>query len=288
MTPHAWKDWSQPFWGPIRISERSLTSTVAQGNETGKTDHCRDARLRRASPLETQSGKLHLVAAVRRRRRTLCAGLPRYGFITAFALALSSVALASQAEVAPLSGRDDPAILTLQGLSGNPQSLEHYRGQIVVLNFWATWCVPCREEMPIFVRAREHYQARDVEVIGASADDASTGDHIEPFINEYEINFPIWLGATIRDMERLGLGATLPATAFIDRDGRVVARILGPIEEHELIERIDWLLGDRTGEPPRPLVNRLETPTDEHGHHEGEEEHQHAAVAMEGASLVPS
>ena len=218
----------------------------------------------------------------------MCAGLPRYGFITAFALALSSVALASQAEVAPLSGRDDPAILTLQGLSGNPQSLEHYRGQIVVLNFWATWCVPCREEMPIFVRAREHYQARDVEVIGASADDASTGDHIEPFINEYEINFPIWLGATIRDMERLGLGATLPATAFIDRDGRVVARILGPIEEHELIGRIDWLLGDRTGEPPRPLVNRLETPTDEHGHHEGEEEHQHAAVAMEGASLVPS
>ena len=195
---------------------------------------------------------------------------------------------ASQAKLDRTTVREEPAALTLQGLSEDRQSLEDYRGRIVVLNFWATWCVPCREEMPIFVRAREDYLARGVEVIGASADDESTRDQVEPFIEEYGINFPIWLGATLKDMERLGLGTALPATALIDRDGRVVSRILGPVEEHELIEHIDWLLSDRTAQPPPPLVDHLESAKDEHGHHEGEKEHQHAAVAMEGASLVPS
>ena len=194
--------------------------------------------------------------------------------------------VASQAEPAQRTGLAEPATLALQGLAGDRQSLEHYRGRIVILNFWATWCVPCREEMPIFVRAREDYQARGVEVIGASVDDASTRDQIEPFIEEYGINFPIWLGATTKDMRRFGLGKALPATALIDRDGRIVARLVGLVEEHELIERIDWLLGDRAAPPPPPLVNHLESP--KHEHAEGEEEHQHAAVAMEGASLVPS
>ena len=193
--------------------------------------------------------------------------------------------LASQAE----SGRlKEPEALVLESFSSGHGSLKGYRGRIVVLNFWATWCVPCREEMPIFVRARDNYQARGVEVIGASVDEAGTRDQIEPFIEEYGINFPIWLGASAKDMRRFGLGIALPATALIDRDGRVVARLVGLVEERELIERIDWLLGDRAAPPPPPLVNHLGSAKDEHGHHEGEEEHQHAAVAMEGASLVPS
>lgn len=215
---------------------------------------------------------------------------PAFGHLLLFALVflLPREGFASQAKSEQLVARADSAVLALQDLSGGGQNLEQYRGRIIVLNFWATWCVPCREEMPIFVRAREDYQARGVEVIGASADDASTRDQIGPFIEEYGIHFPIWLGASVKDMERLGLGATLPATAFIDRDGRVVARILGPVDEGELTERIDWLLSDRAGRPPPLLVDHLESATDEHGHHEGEEEHQHAAVAMEGASLVPS
>ena len=234
------------------------------------------------------------VAAAQLRRRTIrtAVSLCHLSFsallLSALLSLLSGAGFASQAESGQTTAPDEPAILALQDLSGSGQSLEQFRGRIVVLNFWATWCVPCREEMPIFVRAREDYQARGVEVIGASADDASTRDQIEPFIEEFGIRFPIWLGATVKDMELFGLGATLPATAFIDRDGRVVARILGLVEEHELTERIDWLLSDRAGQPPPPLVDHLESATDEHGHHEGEEEHQHAAVAMEGASLVPS
>ncbi len=207
---------------------------------------------------------------------------------SAFLFLLPCGGSASQAESERLKGREEPATLALEGLSGDRQSLEHYRGRIVILNFWATWCVPCREEIPIFVRVREDYQARGVEIIGASADDADTRDQVEPFTEEYDINFPIWLGATIKDMERLGLGTTLPATALIDRDGRVAMRVLGLVEEDELIERIDWLLGDRAAHPPPRLVDHQQPRHDEHSHHDREEEHQHAAVAVAGASLVPS
>ncbi len=227
------------------------------------------------------------MAAAEIRRKTLSTAISLCHLVfSALLFLVPCKGFASQAESAHLTGPEDPATLALQGLSGGRQSLENYRGRIVILNFWATWCVPCREEMPIFVRAREDYQPRGVEFIAASADDASTRDQIERFIEEYGINFPIWLGATAKDMKRLGLGMALPATALIDRDGRIVARLLGLVEERELIERIDWLLGDRAAPPPPALVNHLESAQDEHA--EGEEEHQHAAVAMEGASLVPS
>ena len=227
------------------------------------------------------------MAAAELRRRTVGAAISLcYLAFSALLFLPPRQGFASQAESGQITGSEEPATLALQGLSGDRQSLENYRGRIVILNFWATWCLPCREEMPIFVRAREDYQARGVEIIGASADEASTRDQIEPFIEGHGINFPIWLGATASDMERLGLGTALPATALIDRDGRVVARLLGLVEERELIERIDWLLGDRAAPPPHPLVNHLESAKDEHG--EGEEEHQHAVVAIEGASLVPS
>ncbi len=229
------------------------------------------------------------MATAELRRRTISTAISLRPLVFSVLLfLLPCEGFASPAESEQLTALEEPATLALQGLSGDRQSLEHYRGRIVILNFWATWCVPCREEMPIFVRARDDYQARGVEVIGASVDDASTRDQIEPFIKEYGINFPIWLGASTKDMRRLGLGIALPATALIDRDGRVVARLIGLVEESELIERIDWLLGDRAAPPPPPLVNHLGAAKDEHGHQEGEEEHQHAAVAMEGASLVPS
>ena len=237
----------------------------------------------------SRGAKLDLVSSVELRRSTVSTAISLGPLVFSVLLfLLPCKGLASQAEREHVTESEEPATLALQGLSGDQQSLEHYRGRIVILNFWATWCVPCREEMPIFARVREDYRSRGVEIIGASADDRSTRDQVEPFIEAYGINFPIWLGATVKDMERLSLGTALPATAVIDRDGRVAARILGLVAARELIERIDWLLGDRTAQPPPPLVDHFESARDEHGHHEGEEEHQHAAVGMEGASLVPS
>ena len=188
---------------------------------------------------------------------------------------------------------EEPVELVLKGQSGGERRLSDYRGKIVVLNFWATWCVPCREEMPMLVKLRREFAARGVEVIGPSADEPRTQDKIAPFLKKQKIDFPIWIGATTDHMQALGLGTALPATAVLDREGRIVGRILGPLEETDLRARIEWLLGNRAGAEPPPLLNTFEKAAKEHAgehgheHKEGEEEHAHAG-GMDGASTVPS
>jgi len=191
---------------------------------------------------------------------------------------------------------EGPAELALHDRAGAEQRLSAYRGRIVIVNFWATWCVPCREEMPMLVRIARQYGARGVVVIGPSADAPETQDKIEPFLRESKITFPIWVGATTAHMEQFGLGTALPATAVIDRDGRIVGRILGPLEEKDLRARIEWLLADpsKRGAAPPAVLNTFEKHAkdehageghDEHGHKEGEHAH---AQGLDGASTVPS
>jgi hypothetical protein len=141
--------------------------------------------------------------------------------------------------------------------------------------------------MPLLVFLQNRYATRGVQVIAASVDDESTRDAIPEFSRRLKLNFPVWLGATIEDMQRLGLGKALPASAVIDRDGRIVGRIIGMVNKVDLTKRIEWLLGDRLTPAPLPLINTLEKHAHEHGH-EGEEEHEHASVGLEGASTVPS
>jgi thiol-disulfide isomerase/thioredoxin len=186
----------------------------------------------------------------------------------------------------PTSGATPAAELALKDLQGHPHDLTEFRGKVVVVNFWATWCIPCREEMPIFVRLQERRSADGVQVIGASADQAGDERAVAAFVQEQGINFPIWIGATTVDMERLGLGAALPATAILDRDGSVVARAAGIIDEAGLDRWIDWLLGDRSGRAPPPPIGVPIPPGASGG--EGHEHHHGAGVGLEGPSLVPS
>jgi thiol-disulfide isomerase/thioredoxin len=181
--------------------------------------------------------------------------------------------------------------LTLKALNGQEQALADYRGKIVVLNFWATWCVPCRAEMPLLVEMQQRYADRGVQVIAPSADEPGTQARIPAFVKKLKLNFPVWVGATTADMKRLELGEALPATAIFDRDGMIVARIIGPVDRQDLEQRLDWLSGDRQGPAPQALINTFEKHKGEHRHHgghEGEEEHHHGNVGVEGASTVPS
>ncbi len=183
--------------------------------------------------------------------------------------------------------------LALRDMQGQEHSLGSLRGKIVVLNFWATWCAPCREEMPLLGSLQKRYRAQGVQVIGASVDDKSTQAQIAPFVEKLKINFSIWIGATIEHMQSLGLGRALPATAILDRDGQILSRIIGVVTKVDLQQRIDWLLSDRTAPAPAPLLNTIEQQAHDHLHepghkHVGEEEDEHASVAIEGVSSVPS
>jgi thiol-disulfide isomerase/thioredoxin len=161
---------------------------------------------------------------------------------------------ATQAAEESMAGQASPA-LELENLAGNAQSLDQFRGRIVILNFWATWCIPCREEMPILVQLKKEFRDRGVEIVGASADASDAVESVRNFSRDYGLNFPIWIGATIPDMLRFGLGDELPATVIIDSDGQIAYRILGPLTRKDLITRLSALLGDQTDSPPDPVMN---------------------------------
>jgi thiol-disulfide isomerase/thioredoxin len=132
--------------------------------------------------------------------------------------------------------------LALKDLFGAEQKLSAFRGRIIVLNFWATYCVPCRAEMPDLATIQNEYGALGVQVIGASTDDPADRAKVMQFIRETKVNFPIWTGAGVADMTRFGLGAALPGTVIIGRDGKIAKVISGIVKLPELRQQIDSML----------------------------------------------
>jgi thiol-disulfide isomerase/thioredoxin len=160
--------------------------------------------------------------------------------------------LAAAAKEAP------KAELNLKDSQGQKVRLRDLRGKIVVLNFWATWCGPCKAELPLLVEAEQNYSSRGVIFIAASLDDDQTKAQIPAFVAAHKVGFPVWIGATGDDLSKLGMGEAVPATAFLDPEGHIVARVLGQLRSEEVKERLDWLLGNRSGTAPDPLVKHLE------------------------------
>jgi hypothetical protein len=108
--------------------------------------------------------------------------------------------------------------------------------------------------MPLLVATEREYRSRGVAFIGASLDDWKTRKNVPKFVNEYQVSFPVWVGATGDDLAKFRMGEGLPATAFIDQDGHIVARVLGEISKGELVERLEWLVGNRATPAPLELV----------------------------------
>lgn len=151
--------------------------------------------------------------------------------------------------------------LKLKDLFGTEQSLSQFRGRIVILNFWATYCEPCRKEMPDLALIQNEYAALGVQVIGASADEVSDRPLVLKFIKETKVNFPIWMGATADDMTRFGLGTALPGTVVIDKNGKIVKVISGIVKAEDLRNDIDGMLemAENDVETVEPNLKKSET-----------------------------
>src|SRR5579872_6248871 len=113
----------------------------------------------------------------------------------------------------------------LQTLDGKTMKLSDLRGKAVLLNFWATWCGPCKIEMPWFVELQKQYGPQGFQIIGVAMDDATT-EEIAKFAKEMGVNYPILLGKEAVG-ESYGGVNVLPTTFFLDRDGKVTAREFG-------------------------------------------------------------
>jgi len=112
----------------------------------------------------------------------------------------------------------------LQTLDGKNLKLSDLRGKAVLLNFWATYCGPCKVEMPWFVELQKEYGSQGFQIIGVANDDASTED-IAKFAKEMGINYPILIGKdSVSDSYKVSV---LPTSFFVDRDGKLIAREFG-------------------------------------------------------------
>ena len=114
---------------------------------------------------------------------------------------------------------------SLESLEGKTMRLSDFRGKAVLLNFWATWCGPCKIEMPWFVELQQKYGSQGLQVVGVAMDDASKED-IAKFAKDMGVNYPVLIGKEAVGDSYGGIPA-LPETFFIGRDGKVVDKILG-------------------------------------------------------------
>ncbi|EDP75663.1 TlpA disulfide reductase family protein [Hydrogenivirga sp. 128-5-R1-1] len=149
--------------------------------------------------------------------------------LVALMLYLGLITNSQQENVAGLSAGKKAPDFTLKTLDGKEVSLKDYRGKVVLLNFWATWCPPCREEMPLFVRMYEKYKDKGFEILAVSTD--SSLEPVKKFVKEYRINFPV-LYDDKNVVSLYGIQG-LPTSFLIDRDGVILKVRLGEYKEIE-------------------------------------------------------
>jgi thiol-disulfide isomerase/thioredoxin len=130
--------------------------------------------------------------------------------------------------------------LTLKDLRGHTVRISDYRGKVVLLNFWATWCPPCRAEMPDLVKWQREFADKGLQVIGITYPPTKLRE-VRRFIRSIKVNYPILLGA-IKTKTLFDSVEALPITVVIDREGNVRERIEGILLNEEFEQKVKPLL----------------------------------------------
>ena len=135
--------------------------------------------------------------------------------------------------------------------AGTAHSLGELKGRISVVNFWATWCLPCREEMPRLQRLSDEYGPKGVVFVALSLDGPEAQAKIDQVIRKRDFRIPVWTGATEQAYKEFDLGVLVPATLLMDANGDVVGKIEGEARDKDIRSRLDWVLNGRQGKQPK-------------------------------------
>jgi thiol-disulfide isomerase/thioredoxin len=141
--------------------------------------------------------------------------------------------------IATGQSRKAPA-LALKDLRGRKLRLSDYKGKVVLLNFWATWCPPCRAEMPDLIRMQREYRSKGLQVIGVTYPPQEVRE-VRQFVRKLGVNYPVALG-TKETKTLFDKSETLPVTIVINRQGNIIDRIEGILLAEEFEQKIKPLL----------------------------------------------
>jgi cytochrome c biogenesis protein CcmG/thiol:disulfide interchange protein DsbE len=167
------------------------------------------------------------VSPIGRRRLARCVGVGAAAVLCIAAACGRTDAESDKVEV----GAPAPAYTTVS-LDGDSVSLAGQRGKVVLFNVWATWCHPCRAEIPELRALHAKYQSRGLELVGVSVDADGSDEAIRGFMKEFQMSYPIWRDPDERVSNRF-LVVGVPATFLIDRDGVLRWRKTGPIAPND-------------------------------------------------------
>lgn len=160
--------------------------------------------------------------------RAIVSSLPVVLLLAALAASKGVSARESEAEkiMAP--------VWQLNTLDGKRVKLSDFKGKVVILNFWATWCAPCRAEIPGFVALEKNYGYKGLAVIGVSVDEQGP-DVVKEFMKQFQMTYPVVIGDQ-KIVEAYGGIAGIPTTFVIDREGRIVGKHIG-YQDREIFEK---------------------------------------------------
>jgi len=150
---------------------------------------------------------------------------------------------------------DAASDFTLRDIDGKSVTLSELEGRVVVMSFWATWCGPCKEEMPHLQKMYAEHEADGLTVLSISIDDARSASRVKPFIKKNGYSFPVLLDRDSTVISAYNPAKTLPYTVLVNRSGEVFKKHSGynPGDEVELLEEVKKLLAEGAAAPaPAP------------------------------------
>jgi thiol-disulfide isomerase/thioredoxin len=141
----------------------------------------------------------------------------------------------------PANAKKANLSFTLKDMSNKPVRLADFKGKVVLLDFWATWCIPCKAEIPWFVEFQTRYAKDGLQVLGVSVDD--TLEKLTPYVQEKKMNYPVLQGLDHDDIQdAYGPMVAIPVTVVISRDGKICGRHIGLSSKDAFEREIKGLL----------------------------------------------